>query len=179
MAEVIAHQELEKYFIRYSELDSRQSSFHPFDTRLPRYQRTRYSVVGRPKEGTTDGKYHDDGAGFSVVYLKIEAGKGVGMHAHASSEVFIPMSGKWRVQIEGGMESVAFPWDVLSVPPNLMHGLENISDETAFIMAINSGNTGAPIRFSPDLIEELRSKGEEVADLELPGESLSKSKSNS
>jgi hypothetical protein len=46
-------------------------------------------------------------------------------------------------------------------------------------MAINSGNTGAPIHFSPDLIEELRSKGEEVDDLELPGESLSRSKSNS
>ena len=34
MAEVIAHQDLEKYFIRYAELDSRQSSFHPFDTAL-------------------------------------------------------------------------------------------------------------------------------------------------
>ena len=178
MTEVISHKDLEKYFIRYSELDSHQSSFHPFDTRLERYQRTRYSVVGRPKEGTKDGKYHDEGAGFSVVYLKIDAGKGVGMHSHASSEVFIPMSGKWRVQIEGGMESVAFPWDVLSVPPNLLHGLENISENTAFIMAINSGNTGATIRLSTELIEELRSNGEDVSDIEIPGESISKSKSN-
>jgi hypothetical protein len=45
-------------------------------------------------------------------------------------------------------------------------------------MAINSGNTGAPIRLSPELIEELRSNGEDVSDIEIPGESLSKSKSN-
>ena len=176
MTEVISPQDLEKYFIRYSELDSHQSSFHPFDTRLERYQRTRYSVVGRPKEGTKDGKYHDEGAGFSVVYLKIDAGKGVGMHSHASSEVFIPMSGKWRVQIEGGMESVAFPWDVLSVPPNLLHGLENISEKT--VKDLIKWVLSTPIRLSPELIEELRSNGEDVSDIEIPGESISKSKSN-
>jgi len=155
--------------IRFGELDGRRSTYRPADMQLSRYERERYSVVGRPAEGTVAGKRLGEATGFSVVYLKCEPGKGVGLHAHATPEVFIPMSGRWAVTLEGGERLELGPWDVISVPPDLMHGLVNLADEPAFVMAINPGHGGAPIRFAPALLAELREHGAVAAAEEVPG----------
>ncbi len=164
--------DIERCIVRFDDIEARRSGYEPFDMRLERFARARYAVVGRPAEGTTAGTPLSAPTSFTVVYLKCEPGKGVGMHAHATAEVFIPMSGSWRVVVEGGVTTTLRAWDVLSVPPNVMHGLENVSDGPAFVMAINQADAsagGAPIRFDPALIQELRERGEDVSEVEIPG----------
>lgn len=169
-----AIEDIERSVIRFRDLEKRRSSYQPADMALPRYQRERYAVVGRPAEGTAADKRTSEATGFSVVYLKLEPGNGVGLHAHATPEVFIPMSGRWAVLLDGGRRLTLEAWDVISVPPDLMHGLENIGEESAFIMAINPGHSGAPIRFSPELLAEIRAAGGAAAEVELPGKTLGK-----
>ena len=64
------------------------------------------------------------------------------------------------------------PFDIISVPPNEMHGAEVIGEETGWLMTINAGHGGAKLFWPPNLLEELRAKGVEVSDVEIPGGSF-------
>jgi quercetin dioxygenase-like cupin family protein len=160
-------QELEAGIIRFQDLDSRKSSFRPRDMLLPRFERDRYAVIGRPGEGSTKGTSLGDIDAFSVVYLRCEPGMGLASHAHQSAEVFIVMSGQWEIDVEG-TKTVLNPWDVISVTPDVLHGARNISDQPAYIMAINEGRSGVPIRLDPTILAELHAAGHAVSDPEYP-----------
>ncbi len=159
--------DLEACIIRFGDLDARKSAFRPRDMLLPRFERDRFSVLGRPAEGSTKGTALGEVKAFSIVYLRCEPGKGIGSHAHASAEVFIPMSGRWEIDVEG-TRTVLNPWDVISVASDVFHQAVNISDEPAYIMAINEGQSGSPIRLDPRLLAELAAAGHQVADPEYP-----------
>ncbi len=158
--------ELEASVVRFRDLAKRKSPFRPKDMLLERFDRERYAVIGRPAEGSTTGSSAEVKA-FSVVYLRCEAGKGLAAHAHASSEVFIVMSGRWELDVQG-TKTVLEPFDVVSVTPDAMHSARNISNGPAFMMTINEGQRGAPIRFDPAILAELRAAGHQVPDLEYP-----------
>ena len=159
--------DLDDYIIRYKDLPERKSSFVPIDMFLPRFARERYSVIGRGAEGTTKGKKTSDVQGFSVVYLKIEPGKAIGSHAHDTSEVFIPLTGRWEADVEG-QKTTLEPFDVISVPPKSFHGIVNVSSETGLIMTINSGTSGAPIHWDPKLLDEIKAAGGPVRETDYP-----------
>ena len=158
---------LEDCIIRFKDLGERRSSYQPVDTFLPRFQRDRYSVVGRGSEGTTKGKKTAEVKDFSIVYLRVEAGKGIADHAHNTSEVFIPLSGRWTATV-GDKTTTLEAWDVISVPPSEMHSLINISGETAYVMTVNSGQAGAPTYFHKDILDEVRAAGGAVKDIDYP-----------
>lgn len=159
--------ELESNIIRYADIGARKSAYRPRDMLLERFERERYSVIGRPAEGTTAGTALGSVKAFSVVYLKCEPGKGLGSHAHASAEVFIVMSGQWEIDVEG-TTTVLNPFDVISVPPNVFHGARNIGAEPALMMAINEGQSGTPISLDPGLLAEIAAAGHTVSDPEYP-----------
>ena len=159
--------ELEANIIRFAEIGDRKSHYRPRDMLLPRFERDRFSVIGRPGEGSTKGKALGDVKAFSIVYLRIEPGKGLASHAHASAEVFVVMSGQWEIDVEG-TKTILGPMDVISVPPDLFHGARNIGTETAVMMAINEGQTGVPIRLDPAILAELATGGHVVSDPDYP-----------
>lgn len=159
--------DLEANIIRFQDIGARKSGYRPRDMLLPRFERERYAVIGRPAEGTNQGTALGGVKGFSVVYLRCAPGKGLGSHAHASAEVFVVMSGQWELDVEGS-KTVLNPFDVISVPPNVFHGARNIGAEPAVMMAINEGQSGTPIRLDPALLAELAAAGHVVADPEYP-----------
>ena len=159
--------ELEANIIRYQDIDARKSGYRPRDMLLERFERERFSVIGRPAEGSTAGTALGSVKAFSCVYLRCEPGKGLASHAHASAEVFIVMSGQWEIDVEG-TKTVLNPNDVISVPPDLFHGARNISDQPALMMAINEGQTGTPIRLDPAILAEIAAAGHVVSDPEYP-----------
>jgi quercetin dioxygenase-like cupin family protein len=159
--------ELEANIIRFDAIGERRSPYRPRDMKLPRFERERYSIIGRPAEGSTKGKALGDVTAFSVVYLRCEPGKGLASHAHASAEVFVVMSGQWELDVEG-TRTVLNPFDVISVPPDLFHGARNIGDAPGVMMAINEGQTGVPIRLDPAILAELAAAGHVVSDPEYP-----------
>jgi len=140
---------------------------HPADTRLPRYQRERYSVMGRPEERRPGAAASAD-VNVNFGYLKCASGKGNCSHHHPQWEIFVPLSGRWRLVIEGGeldgrqtLELEA--WDMIIVPPDTFHEATNISDGDAWMMSINPGVKGAPYTIHPEVIEELRKLSEHAA----------------
>ncbi len=164
--------DMERHVLRFRDLDGRESPWKPLDTKLERFERERYSVIGRPAEGTGEGKSVEDVEAFNVTYLKCEPGKGIGGHAHATAEVFIAMSGRWSVTLgpDGEREAIVEPWDIVAVPPDEMHGAVNISDETGWLMTINAGHGGAKIHWARDVLEGVRAMGIEPEEAEQPGE---------
>ena len=160
-------EELEANIIRFGDIGDRRSHYRPRDMLLPRFERERFSVIGRPGEGSTRGKALGDVKAFSLVYLRCEPGKGLASHAHASAEVFVVMSGRWEIDVEG-TKTVLHPQDVISVPPDLFHGARNIGDEPAVMLAINEGQAGVPIRLDPAILAELAAAGHVVSDPEYP-----------
>jgi mannose-6-phosphate isomerase-like protein (cupin superfamily) len=158
---------LEDYIIRFSEIEERRSDFRPRDMALERFERERYSIVGRPEEGSTKGKRTSEDVPFSVVMLKIEPGKGFASHAHDTPEVFIFMSGKWELTVADQTSEVG-DWDVALVPPGVWHSIKNLGTMPGWVLGINSGQAGAPTRLAPAVMEELRKLGASLTDVEYP-----------
>lgn len=52
--------------------------------------------------------------------------------------------------------------------PDVFHGARNISDQPAWIMAINEGHAGVPIRLDPAILAEIGAAGHIVSDPEYP-----------
>ena len=123
-------QELAQHLIRFKELDQHQSSFRPVDMALARFDRRRFSVIGRPSEATSDAKSLNSVEAFNMVYVQCEPGKGIGLHKHNTAEIFIPMTGMWEVGMGDEGESLVTlgPWDILNVPLNVMHSATNVSN---------------------------------------------------
>ncbi len=166
--------DIEANVLRFRELPGREANWRPLDMELPRFERTRYAVAGRPREGTATSGL-DALEAFNITYLKCAPGKGIGGHAHATPEVFIVMAGRWSVTLgpNGERSTILEPWDIISVPPDEMHGAVNISDQDGWIMTINAGHGGAKIRWAPAVLAELMARGVKVAAEEMPGEKTS------
>ena len=163
---------IERCVRRFAGLADKESAYRPIDMLLPQFDRKRFAVVGRPDENTEEPSPLDDVEAFNLTYLECAPGKGIGTHAHATPELFIPMSGRWRVTLgeNAEQETILEPWDIISVPPDEMHGAVNISDETGWLMTVNAGFGGARIRWAANIVEELRTAGHDVATEEQPGE---------
>lgn len=130
---------------------------------LPRFERDRYSVIGRPGEGSTKGTALGDVTAVSIVYPRCEPGKGLASPAYSSAKVFVVMSGQWEIDVEGTM-TVLNPFDVMSVPPDLFNGARDIGEKSGVIMAINEGQSGLPIRPDPAILAEVGAAGHVVSD---------------
>lgn len=158
--------------VRFKELEPLKK--HPADTRLPRYRRERYSVIGRPAERPAGAPGADADLGINFGYMSCAPGKGNCSHHHPQWEIFIPLTGRWRLVLEGGAlegrQSLELdPWDMIIVPPEIFHEATNISDEQGWLMSINPGAKGAPYTIHPDVIEELRRSAEGVGEAAREG----------
>lgn len=166
--------DIEAHVLRFSDIDQRESPYRPIDMMLERFDRKRYAVLGRPAEQKGEPTPLDQVEAFNITYLKIEPGKGLATHGHPTPEAFIVMRGRWKITLgmNAEQETILEPFDIITVPPDLMHGAEVIGDETGWIMTINAGHGGAKLFWPPDLVEELRATGVDVSNVEIPGESL-------
>jgi quercetin dioxygenase-like cupin family protein len=127
----------------------------PPDRRLERFQRDRFSVVGRPDERPEGDSGVALDTGFNIGYIRCEPGKGHCSHAHPDYEVFIPMSGRWKISIETVGEVFAEAWDVVAVPGGLFHSAVNVGDAPAWMMSVNAGNMTAGYEIAPEIEAEL------------------------
>ena len=166
--------DIETYVLRFKNLDQRESPYRPIDMLLERFERKRYAVLGRPAEQSGEATPLDNVEAFNITYLKVEPGKGLATHSHTTPEAFFVMQGTWRITMgpNSEQETIMYPFDIISVPPNEMHGAEVIGQETGWLMTINAGHGGAKLFWPPNLLEELRAKGVDVPDVEIPGGSF-------
>ncbi|GAB5469917.1 MAG: hypothetical protein Kilf2KO_29470 [Rhodospirillales bacterium] len=132
------------------------------DTVIPRYERDLYSIIGKsvfedPEMQPAIKVEHP----FSVSIIKVDPGKGAGLHAHNTEEVFIPINGKlavfWGDEAEN--EVVLGPMDTVTVPIHVMRGFRNADDKTIEVIAIVGGDGGGRLTWHEELIEEAKAHG--------------------
>ncbi|MEO1193923.1 MAG: cupin domain-containing protein [Pseudomonadota bacterium] len=150
---------------RRTELKAFPESF--IDTVIPRYQRDLFSIIGKsvfedPAMKPAIKVVHP----FSVAIIKVEPGKGAGLHAHDTEEIFMPLNGKLAVfwGEKGEEELVLGPMDLVTLPIHVMRGFRNVDDKTIEVLAINGGDDGGRLAWNEDLIEEAKQHGGQLDD---------------
>jgi quercetin dioxygenase-like cupin family protein len=147
--------ELERrHVVRFDALKPSEGA--PPDARLERFRRERFMVLGRKSERRPGESGPDIDAGINLAYVRCEPGKGFCAHKHPGWEMFVPMSGRWRISVEGQADVVIEAWDAMVVPGELFHGAENVGEESAVMMSINPGSDTARFAIAPDVLAEIQ-----------------------
>lgn len=138
----ISRQEMMKNVARWRDLKSADHAF--VDVLLPDHARKLYNVFGggafddpnlKPALGHIEG--------FNMSYIHSRPGTRGALHAHDTVEVFIAISGKWRI-IWGENEEESLDLelgDVIAFPPYLMHCFKNIGDTEALMIGMLDGRS--------------------------------------
>ncbi len=96
--------DMEAHVLRFRDLAGRESSYRPIDMLLSRFERDRYSVIGRPVEQNGPRTPLHEVDAFNVTYLKCAPGKGIGTHAHAKSQQDGPEEVRVALYVLTGVE---------------------------------------------------------------------------
>ncbi|WP_299742201.1 cupin domain-containing protein [Rossellomorea sp. y25] len=132
----------ENWIVRFDDLKSKAIPLMFIDSIIPGHQRLNYALIGdTASENDTYSPEITEPHGFQIGMVKAPPGNGPAYHTHDYIEAFLPLSGKWRFywgnsedEIEG--ETIIEEWDLISLPPGLWRGFENISEDDAWIFAV-------------------------------------------
>ena len=171
----LSSEEMEKFVIRFKDLPNRVSPVRLVDMALPEFERKRYPVVGRSTEQSWPDKRVGEVEAFNLNFVSCNPKCGIAVHAHDSDEAFVILTGRWLISFgESNVTDIEVePYDVVSVPPNVMHGLTNLSNSESFLLAAQGAHSGAAIEWSPRLVERVRALGLDAASVEHPGHTVS------
>jgi quercetin dioxygenase-like cupin family protein len=112
---------------------------------------------------------------FTLHIAECPPGQGPGLHAHhATTETFLCLEGRFRIYWgdQGENETILERWDTVSVPPGVVRGFQNVSDETAHLLILITGGVSDmnDIAMTPEYKEKLAAFGPDViAELEQTG----------
>jgi mannose-6-phosphate isomerase-like protein (cupin superfamily) len=156
----VTPKEMESRTARFKDLSYSSQGY--LDTRIPAHARNTYNVIGHGV--TEDPKLAPaikDAQDFNLTYIGADPGKGAALHDHPTVEVFVSMTGKWAIIWggEGQHEVVIDQFDAVSVPPGVMRGFRNVSDEHGFIMAILGGGDSGSVSWAKNVIGEAEKTG--------------------
>ena len=96
--------------------------------------------------------------GVNLAYAGCESGKGFCAHKHPDWEIFVVLSGTWKITVDED-EVMVGPMDVVAVPGDVYHAAMNAGDARAFMMSINMGSDTARYTIHPSIVAELATIG--------------------
>ncbi len=159
---VISVEEFER--TRVARFNALQGSDRPMlDAVIPGQERTIYQVIGK---GVSEDPNQEipitDNRGFNVAIVRCAPGKGTLHHDHKTNEVFMALTGKWKIFWGDDEETnyiILEPFDTASVPPNLMRGFRNVGDEEALLLGTIEGAEPGGVQWRDDVLEEAANRG--------------------
>lgn len=148
------------------------------DMHLEQCKRTFLSVLGfeQPRGEVQHSPFGNQVApsisgqrtGFGTAFVRSRAGCGVLMHAHDTSECFMPIEGRWKIEWEGnaGNDCVILdPLDFIAVPVGVQRRFECVEapagKDEGILMAIISGESPA-VEWSPEAVQLMTHSGQSV-----------------
>jgi len=161
-----------------------QSAFYA-DSGIPKeaYEmmtaKTLYLMMAPPTQGgPMAAKPAIEGAkGMSLIVAECPPGDRPLLHAHfRTSETFMVLKGRFRIRWgdHGEHEVHLDPFDVIAVPPGVCRDFTNVTDDTALLLAIITGQSDQDFndiaiapddaklmldRFGPDVIKKIEATG--------------------
>ncbi|MDJ0757600.1 MAG: cupin domain-containing protein [Ardenticatenaceae bacterium] len=141
----ISKEEMLSRVIRFSDYTREKAVPLMFiDSLIPGHHRLNFAVIGDTASENPDydvmmSQPHK----FQIGMFKaMPNGNGPAYHTHDYVELFLPLEGKWRFywgnDPETDPEGEVFleKWDLISFPPGLWRGFENIDDQPAWCFAV-------------------------------------------
>ena len=155
--QVISVEEFERTRVaRFSKLEG--SSRPMLDAVIPGQEREIYQVIGKGVSEDPEQKIPiADNNGFNVAIVRCAPGKGTLHHDHQTNEVFMSLTGKWKIfwgEDEDSHSVILEPFDVASVPPNLMRGFRNVGDAEGLLLATIAGTDPGAVQWRDDVLAE-------------------------
>jgi mannose-6-phosphate isomerase-like protein (cupin superfamily) len=144
---------IDKYVVRFDAL--RAAPGAPPDAKLERFQRERFMVLGRASERRSGDTGPVLSTGINLAIVRCEPGKGFCSHKHPDWEIFIALSGQWRIGVADNTAVTIGPMDVVAVPGNVFHDALNVGDGPGCMMSINKGTDTASYTIHPAILKEL------------------------
>ena len=151
---------MRKRIARFSELVPIWSGF--LDTAIPGHARDVFNVIGQGvTEDNTVAPAIADARDFNLTYVRAEPGNGAALHDHETVEVFIPLTGRFRIiwGDHGEHEVELGPFDVISVPPGVMRGFRCVHQEPAYLLAIQGGSDPGRVTYAAEVVEQAKQLG--------------------
>ena len=152
----ISKEEMQSRVWRFGALKGSPNAF--IDAAVPGHERVLYGALGT---GTTEEqifKAVKTAENFHIDFIKADPGQGAALHSHDSEEVFIVMTGRWKVTwgTHGENELELDQFDGVSVPSGVMRSFENLGDRESILMAIIGGKTPGHCVWSESILDKLR-----------------------
>lgn len=162
---------VESRVARFKDVMERRGSFGGvIDSHIDQHRKKIYPVMGpNVTSGEAAAAQLAPEGRFSINFMQCAPGKYPALHSHDTLEVFIPITGRWRMLFEQDGETVEIetePYDIVSCPIDMMRTLVNISDAPAIVMAVIGLDDGgrAGLGFARDFADKLRREGVEFDD---------------
>ncbi len=152
----ISNEEIHARVWRFDALEGSPNAF--IDAAVPGHERVLYGALG---SGTADEqivKAVKAAENFHIDFIKAGPGHGAALHSHDSEEVFIVMTGRWKVAwgTNGENQIELDRFDGVSVPSGVMRSFENLGDEENILMAIIGGKHPGACVWSEAIIGKLQ-----------------------
>jgi quercetin dioxygenase-like cupin family protein len=170
----VTPEEMRSRVVRFSDYTREKAVPLMFiDSLLPGHHRLNYAVIGdtaseNPDYSVMVSQPHR----FQIGMFKaMSNGNGPAFHTHDYIELFLPLEGKWRFywgndpEGEPEGEVILEKWDMISFPPGLWRGFENISAEPAWCFAVQEPHEvfeGKDPYWSPKVIKAAKENGFEA-----------------
>jgi len=137
------NEDIEKdWVVRFNEIKDNPIPLMFIDSIIPGHNRLNYALIGDTASENPDyNPVITEPHGFQIGMVKAPKGNGPAFHTHEYIETFFVLTGEWRFywgnsaeEIEG--EVILKPWDMISLPPYMYRGFENIAEEDAWLFSI-------------------------------------------
>lgn len=104
-----------------------------------------------------------DPHGFSIAWLRADAGRGVLVHRVQESQVLLVKSGRWRVTLnrENPVSVTLGPFDVLSIPEGAWRRIEAVeAPDTgkARVLVMTGGDGRTRLEWDPSVVADARAR---------------------
>jgi quercetin dioxygenase-like cupin family protein len=145
---------------RYDEL--REDSNAYLDNTLPGHIRKAMMLIGSATGNDPTLRSPLPPEEFTMGLQKATTGNGPGLHSHETVEIFMALSGTWRlywIDDEGECEVEFRTWDVASIPAGVWRGLTVTSEGEGLLLAVRGGERGGGVAWHPSVIEDAARHG--------------------
>ncbi|MFO1351072.1 MAG: cupin domain-containing protein [Gammaproteobacteria bacterium] len=155
----ISESDMLKRVARFAEQKSTAKAF--IDTRIPGHERDIYTIIGGGVLEDPDIAPPIAAQDIHFAIVACDPGKGAAMHSHLTEEIFMPLTGEWEIRWgpEGKRTVVLKPWDVISVPVQVMRGFRNVGSRRAHLLALVGGHDPGRVGWPDSMKEMARTAG--------------------
>lgn len=142
--------------IRYADLIPCRNAF--IDTRSPGSEaKENFTLIGPGVSENPDQHIHiAEPHGFNIGAARQPGRCLNSQHSHETAEVFIVHTGKWRFMLGQNADEASIelrPGDVISLPPRMFRGFENIGSRNSsdFLFAVLGGDDPGKVIWAPSV----------------------------